>query len=1333
MILRKKIRHVVSLLLLLVGNQTLYAQTSIFTNEDGLPNRFVRQTLEDHEGFLWVATDNGLARFDGNEFTILENVGKDSANLTSPHINSLAKTSSGQLVIGTSKGLAILSADRNKLWYPIPDNSPAAGLPIVSIAVFDNGNIAFSTSEDNLYILSEEQKLKQVYSYGKVEAKADKLCYIDSNRVLVLYRSGHTNKFWIINSSGEIIQKSQTLYPYADGVVGPEKRAYFTFDHVVKTTTWEFRVEAYSLAGEKIKQWKLEGDLPIMGGSTLSDIIFYSGGYLWLNPTGEVIVRLDPSKGDFSFFTGNEIGKSPSIAVTNFTHVLEDRNKNLWFSSNGGLIGLSLKQKAFKVLKPDRIPKDDIFSTRIIYPWDDKHFIISLYNSSFLLDRETHEFTRYDHIPGNHSTISIRSILSFGADSLLVGTELLSLYWLKNGKKVLENALLDSEPIKPISAMVCDLKGRIWVGGQTGFYRYDAKIKKLHPVSGFKNNNESTKRIYELCYDSEMNLIWIASDRGLIKFGVETGQYQLYDLLLSNSPLANIISTCLVVKKEVIWIGTRESGLIKFNRVTEKITHFTAQNGLSDNLIYSILEDAKGRLWLGTANGLSVFDPATEKFINFYEKDGIAHNEFNTGSIYRSANGELYMGGINGITLFDPEKVLADKKNPRLRLSKIVRHDGASNREMETTYAIGKLKKLTIYPNDRYFSVFFSSEDLLNQSKSFEYRLDGLESNWNFLDTRKNIRFAGLSAGNYKLLIREAGSADDQIISLILPIQVLAPWYKRWWAILTFILLGLALLLLFYSFRIKQLRTTNQLKLEQLKVEKKEELDKLKSDFFANISHEFRTPLTLILGPLENNKSSKNGSIDKKQQNMMRRNAKQLLSLINQLLDLSKLDSGSMKFQPITKDLAAHLRLIVSNFENLFISRDIDLQFAIQDQALLASYDVDYMEKIMNNLLSNALKFCKPGGSVEVICRKTNDQTVQIVVTNTGKELPPHILPELFRRFYQQNEDLGQGTGIGLALTKELVERHNGTIMAKSEEGITSFVVELPLNLNGKDVKGLHTGSFNNPALPPITHIETEQASEPDDQAIKEDAPLILVVDDNADLREFLTDILHTDYQVIRATNGEEGLRQAQEFIPDLVISDLMMPEMDGHELCDRLKTAELTSHIPVIMLTAKANQDSKLVGLEKGADDYLMKPFNRSELLIRVKNLIRLRRLLQEKYSGKKLVKINQKPSLDLEDEFMQKVVKVIDEHIHEEDFTVDMFCQKLFLSPRQVQRKLKALTDRTPVSFIRQYRLQKAYEKIQKGETTISEVAASVGMSNLSHFSKAFKREFGAAPSEV
>lgn len=1330
MILRKEIRHVAALLLLLACNPTVYAQLRIFTNDDGLPNRYVSQTLEDHEGFLWVATDNGLARFDGNEFTTLKNVGKDSVNLASRHITALAKAPDGRLVIGTTKGLAILSANRSKLWYPIPENHPAAAQHIVSIAVFGNGNIAFSTTKAHTYVLSKQQELKQLLLPDKALAIGDKLSYIDSNRVLLIHRYSPIKEFLVFNSSGEVIQKNRATYRYTDGVVGPDKRVYFTFDHVVTSTEWEFWIEAYSLTGERIKRWKLEGDLPIMGGSTLQDVIFSTGNYLWLNHVGTVNVRFDPSTGDFSFLEGNEIAKNLSLASTNFTHVLEDSNENLWFSSNGGLYVIGQKQKGFKVLKPEYIPKDKNFSTRIIYPWDDQHFLISRYAQSLLLNKKTHEFTPFEHRATGHTAVSIRSILSFGTDSLLIGTELLSMYWLKEGRKVIENALLDSEPIKPISTMVNDRQGRIWVGGYSGFNQYDPKSKRLLNVPEFVNNASSARRIHELQYDPEMGLIWAASDKGLIAFDPETRQYQTYDLLAENSSLDNVISTCMVIKNEVIWIGTKESGLIKFDRATKKTTHYTTQNGLCNNLVYSILEDTKGRFWLGTANGLSVFDPGIEKFTNFYEKDGIAHNEFNTGSTYRSPNGELYMGGINGITMFDPEEVMAHKKPPRLRLCRIVRHDGASNREMETTHAIGKVKKLTIYPNDRYFSVFFSPEDLVNQARNFEYRLDGLESNWNYLDDRRDIRFAGLAAGDYTLVIREAGVTDDQITNLILPIEVLAPWYKRWWAQTAFISFALALLLLFFSLRIKQLRTTNQLKLEQIKVEKKEELDKLKSDFFANISHEFRTPLTLILGPLEDNKD---GSIGEKQQKMMRRNANQLLSLINQLLDLSKLDSGNMKFQPVTKDLAAHLRLITSNFESLFTSRNIDLQPIIPEQELLASYDMDYMEKIMNNLLSNAFKFCTQGGRVEVICRKTDDQTAQIVVANTGKEIPPHILSELFGRFHQQDKDIGQGTGIGLALTKELVEQHNGSIRAKSEDGIISFIVELPLNANQEDSEAFNAGSFATPPFSPAPMVEKEPVGEPEDAPANEDAPLILVVDDNADLREFLTDILKSDYQVIRANDGVDGLNKAMERIPDLVISDLMMPEMDGHELCHRIKTNELTSHIPVILLTAKASQDSKLEGLTRGADDYLNKPFDRSELLIRVKNLIKLRRLLQEKYSGEKLVKINQKPSLDLDDEFMQKVIKVIDEHIEEEDFNVDMFCQALFLSPRQVQRKLKALTDQTPVSFIRQYRLQKAFEKIQKGEGTITEVAISVGMPNLSHFGKAFRKEFGVAPSEV
>ncbi len=1312
--------------------QVLCAQPRTYTIKDGLPNRKVWQTLEDHQGFLWVGTSNGLARFDGHAFTLLENVGEDSVNLVNPDITALAETPQGRLCIGTLRGLAILSADRSQLHYPIPENNPLARQHIISIAAFDEDHIAFS-SRFNVHILSKKEGLKTIALTGKTEAPLTiRLQAIDKDRVLIIYteRKSEGKNFMIIDRSGNILDNNKVNHPYLDGVLGPNNQVYFIGvenSNTPENTIW---VNAYSLTGEATGQWQFRPSFHINKRGD-HPYIFYALGYFWINQMGSPIIRFDPSRGDFSLSAGEEISRKKPALAGNFFNIYGDSYHNLWLSTNGGLIGLSLKKNRFKALRPAQVPEDEVFGTRLLYPWDAQHLFVSSVGNSFLMNVENQEFTPYDPKKPNGSPANIRCMMPFEDRELLVGTEWSSLYWLKRGSTVLEPASLKSEPlIRSAMDMATDKNGRIWAVGINGLFWIDLDAGVKHRIEGLEF--EDIQIVYGLSYDPERHVIWAVGDIGLIKYEIGSGRHKIYDLQLPDHAMATGRSLSLVRKKEVLWIGTWESGLVKFDMATEKATHFTTQNGLCHNLVYSILEDAGGRLWLGTANGLSAFDPETEKFVNFYEKDGIAHNEFNTGSVYQAPDGKLYMGGVNGLTVFDPEEVLAVKENPRLRLSRIIRHDGLSNREVTTTYAIAKLEKLVIYPEDRYFTVFFSPENPLLPSKRFEYKIKGLEDSWNFLDDRQEIRFAALPSGNYELMIRLAGKREGQSDVLALPIKVLAPWYQRWWAISVFTIAGLALLFLFYMLRMKQLQTANRLKLEQLRMEKKEELDQLKSDFFANISHEFRTPLTLILGPIEEGLASENKSTGEKSLLVMRRNANRLLSLINQLLDLSKLDSGKMKFRPVVKNLAAHLRLLCSNFESPAAKREVEMQLAIDKQELLACYDVDQMEKIINNLLSNALKFCDRGGCVEVMCRKAGDETVRISVTNTGQDISAHILPNLFKRFYQQEQDMGQGTGIGLALTKELVELHNGTITASSAKGLTTFIVELPLNLDEEVPVGPETKTFYPSVLPATSDTEAE-AKLPKAPAAKEDAPLVLVVDDNADLREFLTGILQANYQVLQAENGREGWEQARERIPDLVVSDLMMPEMNGNRLCHKLKTDALTSHIPVILLTAKATQESKLEGLEKGADDYLMKPFSGSELLARAKNLIKLRRLLQEKYSGQKLVEMGARPPLNLEDEFLQKVIRVLEAHLHEESFTVHVFYDELFLSPRQVQRKLKALTGQTPTNFIRRYRLQKAYEKIRNKEGTISEIAISVGMADISHFSHSFKKEFGIAPSEL
>lgn len=1329
-------------LLVLLSTQLIDAQIFTYTAEDGLPSRNVTNTLEDHEGFLWVATNNGLVRFDGNEFIVLKNIGKDSANLRNADITTLAITPGGQLCIGTSKGLALLSADRSELWYPIPDTNPASIERVVSVAAFDDQHIAF-TNFEGMYILSKG-KIQKVMTFPK---RMDGLTWaglrtIDSNRMMVIYvKPTHKGReFLIVNRSGDTLHKNTVNHPYLSGTIGPDNRVYFASISSDPGETNKICVESYSIQGEAIGKWQMEPPVPVSGSGDHFQI-FSASGHLWISEGTMPLIHFDHEKGDFSLSVGEEIARKKTPIASNFSNIYGDAHENLWLSTNGGLLGLSLKQDGFQVLKPEHLPKDEIYSTRLIRPLDKKHLFLSKSGDSYLINREDQEFTSYNPLKPNGASPNIRCMLPFGKDSLLIGTEWSGLFWLERGSNTMELALKDTASFgRSVMSMVLAKDGKVWGGGIGGLFWFDPRKGILHEMKDF--GFQEIETVYELSYNPETDLIWAASDKGLLKFEIETGKFKIYDLRQRSGARGSSKSICLIRKKNLLWVGTWGNGLVRFDIAKEEITHFTTQNGLCNSLVYSMLEDDSGRIWLGTANGLSAFDPSTEGFVSYFKEDGIAHNEFNTGSVYKDPEGFLYMGGLNGVTRFKPDQILGERESPELRLTKIVKHDGETNEEHKTTLSIQQVTALTINPHDRYFTVFFSHKDLLHPSKTFEYQLKGLADNWSFLGSSKEIRFAGLSPGKYTLSIRTTDDTENANI-LSLPIRILAPWYKSWWAMTTFFTVGLGLIVLFFMLRIQRLQADVRLKLEQEKVKRKEELDHIKSDFFADISHEFRTPITLILGPLEKRLKRKHSVEAGKDFGIMKRNALRLLVLVNELLDLSKLDDGKMKLRLSQKDMVPHLRMIVGGFESMAQPKNIRLKLICDENSLSCHYDPNKLEKIFYNLISNAIKFGEQNSVVEISCTlNDNRDKLLLNVSNSGNEIPPSQLQKVFDRFHRVKEHSNMGTGLGLALTKQLVELHGGRIWVESAKQLTTFTVELPFHQTGllnqqddesesddaaieiNDPNDVSTGEDSSPKQ--IATAEAIHNKEPE-------LPLVQIVDDNPDIRTFVADCLKNKYQVIEAINGAEGVELARQQIPDLVISDLMMPQMDGHELCHHLKTDELTSHIPIILLTAKANRDSKLQGLRMGADDYMLKPFDSEELALRIHNLIRLRQKLKEKYGGSKLPETAKKPALDLEDEFLQKVIALMDEHLHEEDFAANILYQKLFLSPRQIQRKLKALSGMTPTNFIRQYRLQIAYEKIQKREGTISEIAVSVGIPNLAYFSRAFKKEFGVPPSEL
>jgi len=569
-----------------------------------------------------------------------------------------------------------------------------------------------------------------------------------------------------------------------------------------------------------------------------------------------------------------------------------------------------------------------------------------------------------------------------------------------------------------------------------------------------------------------------------------------------------------------------------------------------------------------------------------------------------------------------------------------------------------------------------------------------------------------------------------------------------------------------------RLQMKNLIKLDEALLKEKVETDKMKSRFFANISHEFRTPLTLISGPLEKILSKHSDEETVKQGSLIKRNANRLLELINQLLDLSKLEAGKLELKVSSGNIVSFVKGITMSFESIAERKDISLKVKSTKEEIEAYFDRDMLAKILSNLLSNSFKFTPEGGTITVsinlptpksppvegtlksvlssplegreVGQKgvSTDKFVSISVRDTGIGISEEELPKLFDRFYQVDSSQTreyEGSGLGLALTKELVELHRGTIKVESKLGNgTEFIVTLPLgreHLNDDEIFEITETAEESKIIDEgIYKKKTETAEQVTPAYLADDKNIILIVEDNADVREYIKDSLADFFQVEEAVNGEQGLRKAEQLIPDLIISDIMMPKMDGNELARRLKNDEKTSHIPIILLTARSEQESRLEGLETGADDYLTKPFDTKELLIRIKNLIAIRRNLQKKYSGEQIIlKKDPKKLSNIDEKFLCKVLEVVENHLPEEEFSIEDFGEEVGMSRVQLHRKLKALTGKSASLYLRSVRLAKAKNMIEDKKGNISEIAYSVGFSSPAYFTACFKEEFGYPPSEI
>jgi signal transduction histidine kinase/ligand-binding sensor domain-containing protein/DNA-binding response OmpR family regulator len=1375
MFLKAKILLVIIFGAAIISAQVRDIQFEHLTVDDGLSSNTIFSIIQDSKGFLWIGTYDGLNRYDGYEFKVYKNVPEDSTSISDNMIRTLYEDKYGNIWIGCGWGGGLNKFDRatekfTRYLHDLNNSSSISSDNIYAICSDKSGNLWIGTNGDGLDYF--EIQNETFHHYKKDPADPNSL---SSNFISALYVD-RNDLLWVGTSSSGLNkfdrQKKQfTLYKASDNPssisgnditsiyenpagllwIGTRDGGVNRFDPYTK----KFRHFTYdSKSSNSLNSndaWVVSGDSEGLiwignfnGGLNLYDnrtetfklirknsnnpksltddvvntIYEDKSGIIWLGTWSGGINKYDRKKE--KFFTYSHITGNPNSLIDNYvTAIYKDKNDELWVGTGNGLTSINEKENRFTNYQYNPNDPGTISSSIISSICEDKDGKLWIATDDAginLFDREKNKFKPFRNDPDN------------------------------------PNSLSDNK----VSQIFCDSYGDIWIGFSSGMDRIKrGESNFIHYKNDASNPNSISSQIIFTFFEDRKHNLWIGTHvDGFMLYNRNTDDFTFYRQDANNlrtSLSHNAVSSICEDEHGILWIGTSGAGFNKFDRTKNQFKHYREKDGLANDVVNGIISDKKGNLWISTGKGLSRFNIKKESFTNYISKDGLQGSEFNSRAFFKSRNGEMYFGGTNGFNRFHPNEIIDNNFIPPIFITNFqILHKPVSVGfdslwgKVILEKSITELDEIVLSYDENILSFEIAALDFHSPEKNqYEYILEGFDNHWIRTDAKnRSITYTNLDPGEYTLKVR--GSNNDAVWNkegTSLSIIISPPWWSTWWS---YILYGFVIMILFSGstrFYLNRQRLRSQLQLEQEHAKKLEEVDKMKSNFYANISHEFRTPLMLILGPIEKLLSRVKDEENQKQAGLIKGNAKRLLTLINQLLDLSRLEAGKLKLKASFGNIAQFVKGLAMEFESIAERKDISLKVLMEKEVVEAYFDKEKLEKIITNLLSNAFKFTPSGGRITVKLSETPSNQVEIIVRDSGIGIPKSEMSKIFDRFYQVDGSITrehEGTGIGLALTKELVELHKGNIFVDSIEGHwTEVKLHFPLGREHlAEDEIIDLADFEMHKVENVDDF-TKEDSEIEDLLNENliDKTIVLIVEDNPDVREYIKDGLKDHYHVEEAANGEQGLRKAEKCIPDLIVSDIMMPKMDGYEMTRRIRQNDKTSHIPIILLTAKSDKDSKLEGLGLGADDYLIKPFDSDELVARIKNLIETRRMLQEKFgTGAAILEKEDKAKLScLDEQFINRIMVVIDDHLSEEEFSIEEFGKDVGMSRSQIHRKLKALTGKSTSMYLRTVRLAKAKQMIENKIGTISEISYKVGFSSPAYFSRCFKEEFGHAPSEV
>lgn len=1291
--------------------------------EDGLPEREVYDVITDKQGFLWISTQGAINRYDGKNFKTYH---------------------SNELGINEYSSTFLAVDDQNNIWYvekTILGEANYSGVidlaadSIYSLEEYTDGlldskqmlslNYPYDTEHDWSITTKQgivyqyiEGQLQQVYQHpsppddyifhqplGKDQAWVlckKKLIKVQNNQAEKTYTAN-----WLYTHLTRIIRHHPTLV--IEAFRGLHKNRYYELK--------EDRLVPYSPSNIPFT------DIVPMGNTHL---LFFTKDSLHIHDQqGKVVYQT----------------ATPAKSYIYSNHFLAQQNI-LLISTNDGLIKVTRRKNPFKSFSKG-------YSIRGIHKEKEE-----------LLIGENLQTIKY-HLPSLTKEV-VRSTAEFNSNQTFTSTHKDHQGHLWVGQ--VDHALLEYIPSKEEPVVYQDPKKRsyivpfenpithtLWLGTNKGLAYLDKTTQQIVsydlPIPG------DNLQIRHFHWNKKG--MWLITNNGILRFDAEKDTFLKHYTEADGLPHYNF-NHLHEDAAGVFWLASKGGGLIRWEVEENKFKQFTQEDGLSNNVLYAVYEDDYNNLWLPSNYGLMQFSKQTTSAKLYLPQNGIPHEEFNTYAHHQTADGTLYFGGLNGVIGFHPKHILENNTQYEqpLQLTEAMVLERKENRFKDITRTYLNNQSIELHPSYQTLNLEFSYLDYEStDNNQYAYRIEGYQDQWIYTMENK-ISIFKIPYGDYTIKVKARGASGAWTKQeLSIPLMVKTSFYRQSWFLFSIISLAIFCIATFIKRREINLKR-EQKRLEQeikrratliAQAEEIKELDEAKTRFFANITHEFRTPLTLVISPLQQMLKSPTGQIAPNRLKSVLKNAQQLLWLINQLLDISKVESGEAKVVINRGDLVGITQDIIQGFQELAKQKNQDLVLTTWQPEWETYFDKDKWNKIIYNIVFNAIKFTPVNGAIQISLTKQTKQNASWIclkIKDTGIGIAEDQLSKVFNRFYQTDNSSTRsqdGSGIGLALVKELVELQDGEIWVTSKvnQG-TTFDIHIPIpSVKGSQAKEVKKTALT-PKLPIVHSFEPQEALLDEVVTTNKEALKILIIEDNREMLEYITSCLdHNKYSIYKASNGEEGIKKAQALIPDLIISDIMMPIKDGFEVTTMTRRHIATSHIPIILLTAKATLNSKLKGLERGADAYLVKPFHPEELVLRIQKLIELRQLLQERYQHSDLVKevVQEKEVISFpeEDKFILNVKQIITDNLENNKLNGETIAQQIGISRMQLHRKLKALTNLTTSKIIQHIRLETAYKLIEEQELNISEISYRTGFSNPNHFSRVFKQKYGTAPSKV